>query len=41
MISDLGGKANYFGYSESLFVDEKLGIAFPVAQKLMLRHSIN
>ena len=29
MISDLGGKANYFGYSESLFVDEKLVYCFP------------
>jgi outer membrane protein assembly factor BamB len=29
MISDLGGKPNYFGYSESLFVDEKLVYCFP------------
>jgi len=29
MISDLGGKANYFGYSESLFVDERLVYCFP------------
>ena len=29
MISDLGGKLNYFGYSESLFVDEKNVYCFP------------
>ena len=29
MISDLDGKANYFGYSESLLVDEKLVYCFP------------
>lgn len=29
MISDLGGKLSYFGYSESLFVDEKNVYCFP------------
>ena len=34
MISDLGGKLNYFGYSESLFVDEKNVYCFPGGDKL-------
>jgi len=29
MVKDLGGKLNYFGYSESLLVDEKLVYCYP------------
>jgi outer membrane protein assembly factor BamB len=33
MVKDLGGKINYFGYSESLFVDEKNVYCYPGGDK--------